>query len=202
MANLVVITGPMAVGKMTVAEELKKRIGYHLMINHDSIEVSDKIFGFATPSQKEFNLLIRKAAFATAVKYDESMIFTVATDFDRQEEFAILDGLRKQFEASGGGFYFIELSASLEERLKRNVTPHRLSMKRSKQDIEWSNNDLIKGETRHRLNSKNGETWFKNHLKINNENLLPEQVADMILKNYALPPEFKENLADANKMYR
>ncbi len=29
MANLIIITGPMAVGKMTVAEELKKKIGYN-----------------------------------------------------------------------------------------------------------------------------------------------------------------------------
>ena len=202
MANLVVITGPMAVGKMTVAEELKKRIGYNLMINHDSIEVSDKIFGFATPAQKEFNRMIRTAAFETTVKYNESMIFTVATDFDKQEEFELLDCLRKRFEASGGDFYFIELSASLKERLKRNVTPNRLNKKKSKQDVEWSNNDLIKGETKHRLNSKRDEIWFKNHLKINNENLLPEQVADIILKNYGLKPELKKNDENANKMYK
>lgn len=72
MANLIIITGPMAVGKMTVAEALKEKIDYHLMVNHDSIEVSDKIFGFATPSQKEFNKLIRKSAFDTSIKYDES----------------------------------------------------------------------------------------------------------------------------------
>ncbi len=67
MANLVIITGPMAVGKMTVAEALQKKIGYNMMINHDSIEVSDKIFGFATESQKEFNRLFRKAAFETTI---------------------------------------------------------------------------------------------------------------------------------------
>ncbi len=45
MSNLVVIAGPQAVGKMTVAENLKEKIGYSLMVNHDSIEVSNKIFG-------------------------------------------------------------------------------------------------------------------------------------------------------------
>ena len=44
MANLIVITGPQAVGKMTVAEKLKDLIGYSLMTNHDSIELSIKIF--------------------------------------------------------------------------------------------------------------------------------------------------------------
>lgn len=55
MANLIIICGPQAVGKMTVAENLRDKLKYNLMMNHDSIEVSDKIFGFATPAQREFN---------------------------------------------------------------------------------------------------------------------------------------------------
>ena len=200
MANLVIITGPMAVGKMTVAESLRKSIGYNLMVNHDSIEVSDKIFGFATEAQKEFNWLIRDAAFNTAIKYNESLIFTVATDFNMKSEYEILDGLRKRFEETGGSFYFIELCASLDERLRRNITPNRLEKKKSKQDIEWSNNNLIKGETKHRLNSREDEVWFENHLKINNENLEPEEVVKIILDNYKLEPEFK-NSGSNNKMY-
>lgn len=52
MSNLIIVSGPQAVCKMTVAEKIKERLGYSLMVNHDSIEVSDKIFGFATPAQK------------------------------------------------------------------------------------------------------------------------------------------------------
>ena len=43
MANLIIVCGPQAVGKMTVAESLRDKTGYCLMVNHDSIEVSDKI---------------------------------------------------------------------------------------------------------------------------------------------------------------
>ena len=63
MANLIIISGPQAVGKMTVAEKLRDKIGYRLMTNHDSIELSDVIFERGSDSQSEFNLLIRKAAF-------------------------------------------------------------------------------------------------------------------------------------------
>ena len=41
MANLIVVCGPQAVGKMTVAESLRDKLKYNLMMNHDSIEVSD-----------------------------------------------------------------------------------------------------------------------------------------------------------------
>lgn len=202
MANLIIITGPMAVGKMTVAEELQKRIGYNLMINHDSIEVSDKIFGFATPAQKEFNRKIRELAFNITIEHDESMIFTVATNFDDQNEYQQLYSLKEMFEATGGKFYFIELASSLDERLKRNVTPNRLEKKKSKQDIEWSNNNLINGEKKYRLNTNDGEVWFENHLKINNEKLQPEEVVDIILNTYDIKREDKVEVENANRIYK
>ena len=51
MANLIIVCGPQAVGKMMVAESLRDKLKYNMMMNHDSIEISDKIFGFATPAQ-------------------------------------------------------------------------------------------------------------------------------------------------------
>ncbi|SEL79186.1 hypothetical protein SAMN04487770_11783 [Butyrivibrio sp. ob235] len=57
-------------GKMVVAESLRDKLKYNLMINHDSIEVSDKIFGFSTPAQKEFNAFFREKAFKLAVKHN------------------------------------------------------------------------------------------------------------------------------------
>ena len=34
MANLIVVCGPQAVGKMVVAESLRDKLKYNLMINH------------------------------------------------------------------------------------------------------------------------------------------------------------------------
>lgn len=199
MANLVIITGPLAVGKMTVAEELRNRIGYNMMINHDSIEVSDKIFGFNNPAQKEFNKLVREKAFETTIKYNESMIFTMCIAFDLVEERENFDKLKNKFESNGGIIYLLELSASQEKRLERNVTPNRLEKKKSKQDVEWSNNDLKKCDDKYRLNSYEEEYWCENHFKINNENLEPKQVVDMFLEKFSLKEEFKEK--STNKMY-
>lgn len=200
MANLVIITEPIAVGKMTVAEALKEKIGYNLMVNHDSIEVSDKIFGFATPAQKEFNKLIRMSAFDTAVKHNESMIFTIKVDFNDNKELDYLNEIKSKFEKTGGTFYFIELSASVDVRLERNVTPNRLEKKKSKQDLEWSRKNLLSSQEKYRMNTNENEYWFENHLKINNENLSPEEVAQMIIDKFSLVSEFKENKSN-NKMY-
>lgn len=200
MANVVVITGPIAVGKMTVAEALKEKIGYNLMVNHDSIEVSDKIFGFATSAQKEFNKLIRMAAFDTAVKYNESMIFTIKIDFNDNNESDYLNEIKSKFEKTGGTFYFIELSASVDIRLERNATPNRLEKKKSKQDLEWSRRNLLTSQKKYRMNTNDNEYWFENHIKINNENLSPDEVAQMIIDKFNLVAEFKES-ESKNKMY-
>ena len=61
MANLIVVTGPQAVGKMTVAEKIKEILGYSLMVNHDSIEVSDKIFDRGSDAQKELKQKMGRA---------------------------------------------------------------------------------------------------------------------------------------------
>lgn len=186
MANLIIVSGPQAVGKMTVAESLRDKIGYSLMINHDSIEVSDKIFERGSDAQKELNKLIRAGAFQTAIKYDVDMIFTFVTAYDCKDDIEYLNGLRTMFEATGGNFYFVELSADLQTRLERNVTPHRLESKFTKNDIERSTKDLLEAMDKYRLNSNEGETICPNHLKINNTNLSPDEVSNIIMEQFGL----------------
>ncbi|MBQ7064242.1 MAG: AAA family ATPase [Firmicutes bacterium] len=192
MANLIVVCGPQAVGKMTVAESLRDKLRYNMMMNHDSIEMSDKIFGFGTPAQREFNAAFREIAFELAVKHDVDMIFTYVCAFEMQEERDYLDGLHDLFTQNGGEFYFVELSASLEARLVRNETPHRMERKASKRDVAWSKANLLHDAEHHRLNSEEGEVWFKHHLKIDNTDLAPDQVADMVIKAFGLTANDKE----------
>ena len=186
MANLIIISGPQAVGNMTVAEALRDKIGYQLMTNHDSIELSDVVFERKSDAQKEFNLLIRKAAFETAVKYDVDLIFTFVMAYSEKEDWDYVYNLKNLFEESGGNFYFVELIADLDTRLKRNITPHRLERKPSKRDVEWSERDILKTYEKYRLNSYEDEYICDNHLKINNNILLPEEVADIIIDKYNL----------------
>lgn len=192
MANLIIVCGPQAVGKMTVAESLRDKLKYNMMMNHDSIEMSDKIFGFATPAQREFNAIFREKAFELAVKHDVDLIFTYVCAFEIPEEKAYLTNLATMFEEAGGNFYFVELSADLETRLERNTTPHRMERKASKRDVEWSKANLLKDAERHRLNSNEDEVWFKNHIKIDNTSLEPNEVADIVIEKFGLVANEKE----------
>ena len=186
MANLIVICGPHAVGKMTVAESLRDKLRYNMMMNHDSIELSDRIFGFATPAQKELNECIREKTFEMAVKHNVDLIFTYVCAFDEPEEKTYLTQLKDLFEHNGGRFFFVELFADIETRLARNETPHRMERKPSKRDVSWSRANLLDGAAKYRLNSNEGEIWFANHLKIDNTRLEPDQVADIVISKFQL----------------
>ncbi len=192
MANLIVICGPQAVGKMTVAEALRDKLHYCMMMNHDSIELSDHIFGFGTPAQKELNGAIRETVFALAVKHNIDLIFTFVCAFDMPEDVDYLKNLERQFTQSGGGFYFVELFAAIETRLARNETPHRMERKPSKRNVEWSRRDLLKTAERYRLNTDEGEILFAHHLKIDNTDLSPDAVADRIIAALRLAPVEKK----------
>ena len=186
MANLIVITGPQAVGKMTVAESLKEKIDYKLMINHDSIELAIRIFGNKNDAQKQLNEAIRNKAFEIAIKNNIDMIFTYVTAFDREDNIHYLKNLQNMFEQTGGTFYLVELQADIETRMKRNITPHRLESKPSKQNIEWSKNEIVKTMQEHRLNSNEDEFFCDNHIKIDNTNLSPDEVSEIIIDKYKL----------------
>ena len=192
MANLIVVCGPHAVGKMTVAESLRDKLRYNMMMNHDSIELSDRIFGFNTPAQRELNEWIRVKAFELAVRHNVDLIFTYVCAFDEPEERVYLTELKDRFERGGGHFYFVELYADLETRLARNETPHRMERKPSKRDLAWSRANVLDGASRYRLNSGEGEVWFENHLKIDNTNLEPEQVADLVISRFRLAANEKD----------
>lgn len=192
MANLIVVCGPHAVGKMTVAESIRDKIKYNMMMNHDSIEISDRIFGYGTPAQKEFNSIFREKAFATAIKHNIDIIFTYICAFEMTREKEYLTRLSDLFVSTGGEFYLVELSSDIETRLKRNETPHRIERKPSKINIEWSRADLIKSDSIHKLNSDKDEFWFENHIKIDNTNLEPDEVADIVIKAFNLVANNKE----------
>ena len=192
MANLIIVCGPQAVGKMTAAESLRDKLKYNMMMNHDSIEMSDKIFGFGTPAQREFNVVFREKAFELAVKHNVDLIFTYVCAFELPQEREYLTSLADLFKKAGGEFYFVELSADIETRLERNETPHRMERKASKRDVAWSKANLLKDASNHRLNSEDGEVWFENHIKIDNTNLCPDEVADTVIERFKLIANEKE----------
>ena len=184
--KLVNIFGNAAVGKMTVGQELAKITDLRLFHNHMTIEPVIEIFGYF---DGEVIRKLRELYFAEFAKSDNyGMIFTFMFALDSQSDWDYGKRVEELFLEGNPDteFYWVELVASREERLKRNATENRLQNKPSKRDIERSNRRLMLDDERHRFESYEGEIPFKNYIKINNENLAPEVVANMIKENFDL----------------
>ncbi len=182
--KLVFILGDAAVGKMTVGQALMKITNLRLFHNHMTIEPVIEIFGkFDIKTISELRDLIFKN-FAASDNY--GMIFTMMMAFDRQSDWDYLEHIKSIFEPYGTEFYYVELIAPQEIRLKRNSTENRLKNKPSKKDIETSNQRLIEDDKKYRCESFEGEIPFENYLKIDNSDKSPDETALLIKETFML----------------
>lgn len=185
--KLVIISGPPAVGKMTVGQALAKQTNWKLFHNHMSIELVHQFFDFGTPSFSRLDKLIRFGIFEEVAKSDlDGLIFTIVTAYNEQSDLDYLDQIIQVFEPRNPEVLIVDLSADLEARLKRNKAPQRLQHKPTKRDTEYSEKALLSYEKTYRMNSSESDLVGKDVLRINNTHLSPEQVAKHIL-DYLAP---------------
>jgi|SRR5690554_196375 len=178
--KIIIIFGNSAVGKMTVGQELTKITNLKLFHNHMMIEPVLDVFG-----KFDVDVInkLRRVVFEEFVKTDlEGLIFTYMWGLDREEDWDYIKSVTDLFTDS----YYVELVTTLEERLKRNKTENRLKHKPSKRNIEESETRVKKYDQYYRLESYEGEIPFKNYLKIDNTNLEPNEVAEIIKKEFEL----------------
>lgn len=182
--KLLFIIGDAAVGKMTVGQELMKITDLRLFHNHMTIEPVIEIFGkYDGKTIDELREVIFRN-FAASDNY--GMIFTLMMDFDMPSEWEHLEHIQSIFRPYGTEFYYVELIASQEIRLKRNGTENRLKSKASKRDIAVSNQRLIRDDKMHRCVSYEGEIPFENYLRIDNSEKEPDEVAKIIKEAFHL----------------
>ncbi len=182
--KLVFILGNAAVGKMTVGQALMKLTDLRLFHNHMTIEPVMEIFGkYDSKTINELRELIFKN-FAASDNY--GMIFTLMMAFDQQSDWDYLEHITSIFTPYGTEFYYVELIASQEIRLKRNETENRLKNKPSKRDLSSSNQRLIDDDRKYRCVSYEGEIPFENYLRIDNSDKSPDEAALLIKETFRL----------------
>jgi len=182
--KLVILIGNAAVGKMTVGQSLMKITDLRLFHNHMTIEPVIEIFGFF--HAKTINKL-RSVIFEDfAASQNYGMIFTYMWAFDLQSDWDYINYVTNLFKENGSEIYYVELVTSQEVRLQRNTTENRLNHKASKQDLEASNQRLLRDDSNYRCVSHEGEITFENYIKIDNTHLAPDEVAEKIKLHFNL----------------
>ena len=185
--TFLILFGPPAVGKMSVGKALAEQTDLKLFHNHMSIELVLNFFDFGEGGFEKLNKGIREMILREISESDlKGVIFTFVWALDDEEDKEYLDDFIAIYEAKGADIFFVELEAELETRLIRNRHPLRLAEKASKRDLERSERALLKHEEQYRFNSLPGEFEGKKYLRINNNDLSPEEAAARIAQHFQL----------------
>ena len=186
--RLLLIIGPPAVGKMTVGRAVADRSTFELFHNHHTIELLLDLFSYDSAPFRTLNAEFRNRIVEEAARAGMDLIFTFVWGLDLKEDAAYVERLVAPYVERGADISVVELVADLGTRLDRNRTEHRLEHKKSKRDLEWSDDNVRGLEAEHRMVSEPGRDapgerllarWP--HLVIDNTDLEPGTVAERIL---------------------
>ena len=186
--RLLFIFGAHAAGKMTVGQAVSRITPMKLFHNHMTIEPVIELFGAYNGAVTE---RLRQVVFEEFAKTDNyGLIFTFIWAFDVPYDEAYVRRLSEMYEAAGAQVDYVELVAPQDVRLVRNRTENRLQHKASKRDVALSEARFLDAEERYRVVSEPGEVVQRlsvapeRYLRIDNTNLEPDAVAEMIVDHF------------------
>lgn len=136
---LLVLSGPPAVGKMTVGRAIAENSQFTLFHNHATIEPLLEIFGsWDHPAFTVLKDEFRVRVLEEAARHDVDLVFTFVWPVDDPADADTVRSYIAPFVQAGREVAFVELDAPLDVRLERNQGESRLSEKKSKRDLAWS----------------------------------------------------------------
>lgn len=184
--KIVFIVGPHAVGKMTVGQELCALTGMKLFHNH---MFKDSIYSIFSDDKNRWELLelVRNEVFTRFSQSDQiGLVFTFMPAYNKTSNLKYLSCIEKIFKENNSDVFYVELYANQICRLERNSSTNRLLHKISKRDIKLSEKEMIHLEKENRYVSIEGEYAGKQYIRIDNQELSPREVANMICTRWNL----------------
>lgn len=184
--NLVIIFGPPAVGKMTVAQELAKITPIKVFHNHLTIDFLTRFFDFESDSHERLTRAIRRSVIEEAAKVGVDLAFSFAWNFANPDAYAEIEQIKRSVEQQNGQVFFVELEAPVAVRLERNKSENRLKHK-DPRNVQAIEKNIVEWETKYQLNSQPGKFPFpERYLRINTETTTAPAAALQIKSHFNL----------------
>jgi len=174
--RLIIIYGPPASGKLTVAKELSKIIGDRVLHNHLTSDLLREVLDFGTRDFFEMSSKIRMMLFGVAAKKGVNLIFTVCyvPKFDN----IFIKNIVKLIKEYKGKVYFVHLTCDKSELKNRVVQKSRKNFKKIN-SITGMNDTLKKHDFYTSIP-------FVDSYKINNTKVSAKKAALMIKEHFKL----------------
>jgi len=184
--KLILIYGPPAVGKLTIAKEVAKKTGFKLFHNHLTIDLVCSVFPFGTVQFAELLEMIRLMVIEEVAKSDIDFIFTLvygAETFKRFRDDDFINSIIETVEKHKGEVCFVKLTCSKKEQFKR------LGEESRKVYTKLTDPKVLEEiEKEFKLDEK---IPFVKSLVIDTTELLPNESADKIIKSLKLKNQRK-----------
>lgn len=115
--TFVLLYGPPAVGKRTVARELAELTGYKLFHNHLSIDLVESVFERGTPPFGRVGNAVRELIFEEAAKADIDLIFTYV--YAHPQDDPGIASMLEIFEQQGAKTLLVQLICDRDRLMER-----------------------------------------------------------------------------------
>jgi deoxyadenosine/deoxycytidine kinase len=180
---IIFIHGPIAVGKFTVAKALSKKLGYKLAHNHYVNDFLLEIFERDSYYMDLVKDKLRYFLLENAAKAGINLVVTHTYTHNFVSRTGLSDSkyvqmLEKKLKAAGARFYPVHLKASTAELLRR------VGMSSRKKFAKLTSRKVM----RRQISFKDWSTTskLKNNYVIDNTNLSPQKVSEMIIAHFKL----------------
>ena len=177
--KLIMIYGPPAVGKLTVAQELGEITGYKLLHNHMLADIYGPIFGYGTEIGARLNVTFRGEIYEAAAKSGLSGLISTFFYYGEKHH-GFIKELINRVVSNNGEVCFVRLFCSKKKLLERVVMASRKKFHKIA-SVEKLNEVLGK----HDINATLPQTMTKT-LEINTNRLSPKEAALIIAKRFVL----------------
>ena len=172
---------------MAVGREIEAATGLPLFHNHVSIEPVLPFFTFGTEPFVRLVDGFRNRMFEEVAQNGlRGMIFTFVWDLNSKADTDFLERACSVFAQRGHQVAFVELSATIEQRLIRNRGADRLREKPSKRDVERSEQYLLINSSKYRLNTDGSIPLPYRLVRIDNTDLSAKATARRVIDELGL----------------
>ncbi len=171
--KLIVLYGPPAAGKYTIAKAIAEKTGYKFFHNHLTIDLLKSVFIYGTPDFFRLSQQIRLDIFEQAAKENiPGIVFTFVYEKNTDDDFIrrLLDGVT----SNGGQVVFIQIYCEKEELLKRVTEESRKQFQKVKSE-EGLLKTLAEGDQMSSID------FVESH-KIDSTHLTAEQTISKVLE--------------------
>lgn len=182
--ELIIIFGPVAVGKMTVGQAVARKTGFRLFHNHLTIDTLLPVFDWGSPSLGRLIPEFRFRVMEEAARSGVSLIHTVVWAFELASDYEFMHRVKTMVESHGGRISFVELQAPLAVRLERSGTENRAKHKPGNVERGKVPGHIEDFERNHKLASDGSFPFPERYLLLENSALEAEEAADRIIEHF------------------